>query len=165
MKLVQYQKLAMRTESIVDEVAANKQLLVTTLQTIVEQCEILDGFKKSIYYSDDTKLSQHLEKDIIDIDARVLHGIIGICTESGELVEALLANLVDGKEFDRVNIHEEMHDISWYMAIIHDTLKLSWVQGLINNIRKLRKRFPLKFTTINAKERDLIQERVELEKK
>ena len=164
MKLQQYQKLALRTESIVDDVAVNKKLLIETLQTIVQACDTLDGIKKSIYYADDSKLAQQLEKDIIQIDSRILHGIIGITTESGELVQALLANLVDDKKLDIVNIHEEMHDISWYMAILHDVLKLSWMQGLINNIQKLRKRFPLKFTNINAKERNLLQERVELEK-
>lgn len=53
----------------------------------------------------------------ININTRILHGCLGICTESIEL----LANKATR---DRSNYEEELSDICWYLAIIHDELKL-----------------------------------------
>lgn len=47
-------------------------------------------------------------------DQKVLHGVIGICTEAGELFKALMADTT----IDRVNIKEELGDVCWYIAIL-----------------------------------------------
>lgn len=98
------------------------------------------------------------------IDPRVFHGILGIVTESGELTSALLKTLTDDTQpIDPVNIQEEMSDIAWYKAILHDTLGLDWNQGLINVINKLRVRYPDKYSDEAADNRDLERERLALE--
>ena len=97
------------------------------------------------------------------IDPRVFHGILGIITESGELAEALL-KVMRGEvdEIDPINIQEEMSDIAWYKAILHDVLKLNWGQGLRNVIEKLNIRYPEKFSDYFADNRDLDAERAAL---
>jgi hypothetical protein len=47
-------------------------------------------------------------------EQRVLHGIIGICTEAGELLKAL--HFEEGR--DKINIKEELGDVTWYIAIL-----------------------------------------------
>lgn len=104
------------------------------------------------------------DENIPNVDPRVFHGIIGIITESGELASALLKSLEDPYHtVDAVNIQEEMSDIAWYEAILHDTLKLDWGQGLENVINKLRIRYPDKYSDEAAANRDLDAERAALE--
>ena len=189
MEVKEFQKLALRTESIVDEVKVNKQLFLTVLGLIASLNDVLDAMKKSIYYNDDKKLKEYKEnknyaftieagvsllldglnrydsKSEIDIDSRVLHGIMGMSTESGELIEALIKSINENKPIDATNVSEEMHDSSWYMAVLHDALNLVWNDGLENVINKLKIRFPDKFTNENAANRDLDSERKALEGK
>lgn len=108
----------------------------------------------------------NLESDSIPIDfnTRLLHSILGLCTESGEIAEAFHDSLLQNKEFDTVNFYEELGDLEWYKAIGLDELGMSF--GGVNEtvIKKLRKRFPEKFTEDNAINRDLNSEREVLEK-
>jgi NTP pyrophosphatase (non-canonical NTP hydrolase) len=101
---------------------------------------------------------------IPNVDPRVFHGILGIVTESGELAAALLKGVEDSNHtIDAVNVQEEMSDIAWYEAILHDTLKLDWGQGLTNVIEKLRIRYPDKYSDYHADNRNLEAERAALE--
>ena len=52
--------------------------------------------------------------------ARLIHGMVGISTESGELLDALKKHLMYGKSLDLVNIKEEVGDVLWYCALILD---------------------------------------------
>lgn len=104
------------------------------------------------------------EETIPNIDPRVFHGILGIITESGELAAALLKGFADGEhQLDAVNVQEEMSDIAWYEAILHDAMGLDWGQGLKNVIEKLRIRYPEKYSDYDADNRDLDAERRALE--
>lgn len=104
------------------------------------------------------------EERIANVDPRVFHGILGIVTEAGELSAALLKAILNGDHtIDAVNVQEEMSDIAWYKAILHDALGLDWDQGLENVINKLRIRYPDKYSDDAAENRDLDAERVALE--
>lgn len=48
---------------------------------------------------------------------RILHGAIGICTETAELVDGIRK----GKE-NKINIMEEIGDVMWYVAIVCDAI-------------------------------------------
>ena len=109
--------------------------------------------------------NNEFEDGVVDINQRVLHGLLGVITESGEIASALANYIIDKETLDAVNIQEEViGDISWYTAILCDELELNWEQGMRNNIEKLKIRYPEKFTTENAMDRDLLKERTELEK-
>lgn len=104
------------------------------------------------------------DESIQNLDPRVFHGILGIITESGELASALLKVVEDpNSSIDAINIQEEMSDVAWYKAILHDALNLDWDQGLVNVINKLRIRYPDKYSDENADNRDLEAERAALE--
>ena len=96
--------------------------------------------------------------------ARLLHAAIGLVTESGEFIAALKKFLFYGRPLDLVNLKEELGDILWYAAVAMSALDTTFEEEMDRVIRKLRTRYPEKFTTDAANNRDLFSEREELEK-
>jgi len=94
---------------------------------------------------------------------RLLHSGIGMCTEAGEFNDMLKRVLYYGKEMDRVNLAEEIGDLLWYCATACDALGISMETVMIQNIAKLKRRYPYKFTEADALNRNLKEERKELE--
>ena len=181
MNLKEYIKLATSTESLIDSVDTNIPLFIRLLQINATVCSLLDLYKKEIFYKKQIDPVEHdgltnklyslmdddelIEIDELNIDTRVLHSILGCTTESGELIMALLDCIIEGKKLDYVNVAEEMADINWYQAIYHDTTGVDWNENLDTNIAKLKRRFPNKFNTEDAINRDLEAEREILEGK
>lgn len=98
------------------------------------------------------------------LKSRLLHGAIGLCTEAGELQDALKKHLIYGKSLDVVNVLEEAQDCLWYLAVILHACGSSFEDAFERNIAKLHARFPDKFTEDKALNRDLDAEREALEK-
>lgn len=94
---------------------------------------------------------------------RLLHAAIGLATESGEVLDQLKKVAFYGKPLDKVNLAEEMGDLFWYMAIMADTLGVSFSDIMAKNIAKLKQRYGSKFTEDAALHRDIPAERAILE--
>jgi len=62
-----------------------------------------------------------------DVNARFLHGAIGLVTETGELEESIYKAKWNKEKWDTVNVIEECGDVIWYLAIVVDSLGLSFV--------------------------------------
>jgi hypothetical protein len=103
-----------------------------------------------------------VKASLSNLDVRLLHAGIGIFTESGEALEALMKQFETG-ELDNVNFGEEMGDISWYQAIGFHASGVDLDECRAKNIAKLRKRYPEKFSAYDATHRDLAGERTILE--
>ena len=103
--------------------------------------------------------SKTLKSDLTDDMIRILHGAIGTATESGELLDAIKKHLYYGKEFDKPNIVEEVGDIIWYCGLIMAVFGMTLEDAMFVNARKLRTRYPDKFTSEKALNRDLEKER------
>jgi NTP pyrophosphatase (non-canonical NTP hydrolase) len=82
-----------------------------------------------------------------------LHGIIGVSTEAGELLDAVKKGLFYGHAPDMENIREEIGDILWYIAAIARAEGWDIEDIMQENIDKLRKRYPEQFTSELAKVR------------
>lgn len=95
--------------------------------------------------------------------SRAMHGIVGICTEAGELADAYKKHVFYARDLDAANVREEIGDILWYLAILCDTLGTTIEAEMARNIAKLRKRYPERFTEDAANVRDLGAERIVLE--
>lgn len=87
--------------------------------------------------------------------ARLLHGALGLCTEAGEIQDALKRKVMYGKELDLTNIKEEVGDLLWYCALILDEVGSSFEEVMEMNIAKLKKRYPQGFTEQDALNRNL----------
>ena len=184
MELNQYVTDAVRTESRIDTIQTNSENLIAVARIFVAAGNLLDDLKKNIFYGkyiNDDKWVEQLatisreseqlsfipndeDKDDLDsIDPRLFHAIIGLATESTELVEAVLKAIDDNVDIDHVNVQEELGDINWYQAIAVDASGADWNKILETNIAKLKARYPNKFTSEDAINRDLVTERLILE--
>lgn len=178
-----YVQDAIRTESRIEHVHTNVPNLLLIMRIFVATGNLLDDLKKNIYYNkpiDDSKwltqveeirqLSTHIttnpatfDKSNVHIDPRTFHAIVGLATESAELIEAVLSSLDQNIELDTVNIREELFDVIWYLLLCHDALDKN-INGTIKmGFDKLKQRYPYKFTSEAAINRDIQAERDILE--
>lgn len=95
-------------------------------------------------------------------DVDVLHGIVGVITEAGEMAEVLLHRIRTG-EFDRVNAFEEVGDVSWYLARQLRGMNADFDMSNRANIDKLHGRHGAAFDVFRDANRDLAAERQRLE--
>jgi NTP pyrophosphatase (non-canonical NTP hydrolase) len=103
---------------------------------------------------------------------RLEHGIMGIVTEAGELMDQLKKHIVYGKDLDLVNLAEETGDVFWYLALCVAALaelmgrEPEELERSIKeiNIAKLKARYPEKFSEVDAVVRNLTAERDILDK-
>jgi hypothetical protein len=181
---------ALKTEYVPEVLLTTEAELTTALKMAIACSNIMDQIKKYIIYGKDidiVKLSDNqsdlhwYSEDFVEyiqerentvemavpltnnnINIRLLHAAIGIFTESGEMLEALLKQLQTG-ELDKVNYGEENGDIDWYQAIALDEIGIPEEQIRKTLIAKLAKRYPEKFTQEAALNRDLTEERKVLE--
>lgn len=96
-------------------------------------------------------------------NARLIHALLGIGSESGELSDQLKKHIAYGKDLDLVNLKEEVGDLLWYCAVLLDEIGSSFDEAMEINIAKLKKRYPQGFTEEAAINRDVDAERVILE--
>lgn len=90
---------------------------------------------------------------------RDLHGLMGIVTEIGELLDAYKKYIFYGKAIDATNVAEEIGDISWYLSLMFNVRGLRQQNVQAANIAKLKARYGDKFTEDAANQRDLVAER------
>lgn len=111
-----------------------------------------------------TEPKEYKFKKTGSVTPRIEHAVMGIVTEAGELMDAIKKAKIYGEKLDKVNLVEEVGDLMWYIAILADELKTNFEEIWDKNIRKLKIRYPEKYTDKKASERDLNKERNELEK-
>lgn len=178
---------ALSTESRIDTVFAAPEAFDMALEAFVCAAQILDQFKRNIYYGekgqfDLEKLSHYIvnlegaasalrmigfnevlegQKVVFNADPRITHGIIGVATEAGELVEALLE--AKQGEADFINMKEEIGDVHWYLSVLADACGLTTDQCLEAVIKKLKDkkkgRYADGFSSENAVDRNKEAER------
>ena len=88
------------------------------------------------------------EKDIL------INGVMGLCGESGEVIDIVKKHLAQGHELNKDKIIEELGDVCWYIAEIASVLNVKLEDVLKGNIDKLSKRYANGFSkeeSINRK--------------
>ncbi len=185
-----YTEFCKTTESLPSTVDVNIDDLRMAMSVVVKGNELLDIIKKNAFYgksfnreqwqnkiaelnkaiaagseSSRKALTHTAKPEALNFDVRVGHSIIGINTESGELLENMMDVVFNDKEFDNVNFGEEVGDLMWYTAIGLDATGQQFDQCLDTNKAKLQARYNKgKFTSEDAIERDLDNERTILTK-
>jgi NTP pyrophosphatase (non-canonical NTP hydrolase) len=93
------------------------------------------------------------------LPVRVNHGVLGLAGEVGELAAAVERWLYYGHELDVVNVAEEVGDCLWYLAELCNAVGFSLSSVMEANIRKLRARYPDRYTDAQTADRDPVAER------
>ncbi len=88
----------------------------------------------------------------------LLHGSIGLCTESGELLDAMKKHLYYGRALDMVNLVEELGDLEFYLSVVRHALGVTREQVIDANVAKLSKRYAQRFTAAESENRDTVAE-------
>ena len=144
-----------------------------SLTMCITHLKQLDRIKKSLFYGKEFVFNYHENETNIQtlpseifFDPKtaeyIIHAIIGVATEAGELLEALHAS-INGENIDLVNLKEEQGDSFWYHALLASICGVTFEEIQQTNIAKLRSRYPDKFTAFDACNRDLAKEREILE--
>ena len=96
--------------------------------------------------------------------SRLLHSVLGLMGELGELASALQRWLYYNKELDVVNIVEEFGDAEWYISQGCRAVNATLEDVMKANLNKLKFRYPERYTDFHAAEenRDRSGERKEI---
>lgn len=104
-----------------------------------------------------------LEGDLVVQDSRLLHGIMGIATEAGELLDLIKKSSLYDTEIDLVDLKDELGDLMFYVQLVMCVAGLTLDDILGSNILKLRTRYGDKFSKERGLNRDREKERKALE--
>jgi len=120
MKFNDYVKQVLVTEcgyshSTVERIKELQEDALGKLLSVVVFGGHLDNLKKYLFYGRDSISSSVKTYNLQGVfkNPRSLHALIGLITELPELLDAVSRN-------DKVNIKEEIGDLTWYLAILVD---------------------------------------------
>ena len=93
------------------------------------------------------KLAMTTLNPALDKKDVLINGVMGLCGESGEVIDIVKKWLAQGHELDEEKIKKELGDVAWYLAEVAYALDTSLEEVLAANIEKLKKRYPEGFDT------------------
>lgn len=96
--------------------------------------------------------------------AVILHAVLGIVSEGGEIADAVKKHIAYGKELDRANMLEEVGDLVHFVTMLCSAMGFTLDQVMEANVKKLKIRYPEGFSTEKALTRRLAEEREVLER-
>lgn len=112
-----------------------------------------------------------ITKEIIDLDSyqsftkitcnhelnqkeTLITGVMGLCGESGEVIDIVKKWYAQGHDLDPNKIKDELGDVCWYISCICNALDININEVFQTNIDKLKKRYPNGFTIYDSINRD-----------
>ena len=88
------------------------------------------------------KLAMRTLNPEIDKKELILNASMGLCGESGEVIDLVKKHLFQGHDLDDERLIEELGDVAWYLAEAATALNVDLSEILEKNIKKLENRFP-----------------------
>ncbi len=91
----------------------------------------------------------------LDKEKVLINGVMGLCGESGEVIDIVKKWFAHGHALDREKLKKELGDVAWYLAETAYALDIPLEDILKGNIEKLKARYPEGFSTersLNRKE-------------
>ena len=72
----------------------------------------------------------------------LLEGVMGLCGETGEVMDLVKKHIFQGHELDKDKVARELGDVAWYLAIAAQGIGYDLETVFQMNIDKLRARYP-----------------------
>lgn len=88
------------------------------------------------------KLAMRTLNPEIDKKELILNASMGLCGESGEVIDLVKKHLFQGHDLDEKVLIKELGDVAWYLAEAATALNVNLSEILEKNIKKLENRFP-----------------------
>ncbi len=80
----------------------------------------------------------------------LVHAVLGLVTELGELADPIKKHVIYGKPLDEVNIEEEAGDMDWYASLLLTAIHSFRSDIMSANIAKLKRRYPAGYSDQDA---------------
>lgn len=77
----------------------------------------------------------------------LINGVMGLCGESGEVIDLVKKHLSQGHPLDREVLAKELGDVAWYLAETAYVLGYPLEEIFRMNLEKLSARYPDGFST------------------
>lgn len=77
----------------------------------------------------------------------LINGVMGLCGESGEVIDLVKKHLSQGHPLDREALAKELGDVAWYLAETAYVLGYPLEEIFRVNLEKLSARYPDGFST------------------
>lgn len=163
-----YPNLAMRTATDTwhEPSEQDEMNIVAFLHILANNARYIDAYKAVLFYGKPYTAPKPLEIDTAHFkyvgDHRRIHAVLGIVSEAGEIAENMLLEMqnlrhdlpIDQHKHDesiRDNYAEETGDMDWFQELLASSSGMISVRAAREqNIAKLQKRFPGKFTEEDA---------------
>ena len=84
----------------------------------------------------------------------LVNGAMGLCGESGEVIDLVKKHLFHSHELKREKLLEELGDVAWYLAVTAYALDCDLETVLKDNVEKLKRRYPEGFDAERSKNRE-----------
>lgn len=101
--------------------------------------------EQKINYTEMVRVLAKPGDDILDSlnsrDCHLLHMVVGVSGEAGELLDAVKRAVIYRKQIDIENVREEVGDIMFYLTGLCDSLDITVDQCIDDNIKKLSVRY------------------------
>ena len=116
---------------------------------------VLDEYEKFV----DRRCKKGAEIVLSVAERHVMHMVLGLAGEVGELVDAIKKSLIYSKTMDVDNVIEELGDIEFYLAGLRNGLRkcgheVPSVENIVaRNMAKLIRRYPDGYTNEAAQQR------------
>lgn len=161
--LLNYMRLAQRTNKDGELIEINEKIanaLFSAMPNMINAASQADRLKASLVYGQKLRDKGTLRSNSLTINdtpqvKEMLHALLGLVSESGELVEAFYDSILNDKPLDTDNVIEELGDLLWFIALFARNLGTDLESIATINIEKLKVRYPEKFTEELAINRDL----------
>lgn len=88
------------------------------------------------------KLAMRTLNPEIDKKELILNASMGLCGESGEVIDLVKKHLFQEHDLDDEKLIKELGDVAWYLAEAATALNVDLSEILEKNIKKLENRFP-----------------------
>lgn len=88
------------------------------------------------------KLAMRTLNPEIDKKDLILNASMGLCGESGEVIDLVKKHLFQGHDLNDEKLIKELGDVAWYLAEAATALNVDLSEILEKNIKKLENRFP-----------------------
>ena len=80
---------------------------------------------------------------------------MGLCGESGEVIDLVKKHVSHGHPLNREKLIDELGDVAWYLAECAEAIGITLEDVLTHNIEKLKKRYPEGFSTERSINREV----------
>ena len=87
------------------------------------------------------KKGEVIANELTAEDAHLLHMVVGVSGEAGELLDAVKKAVIYRKPLDLENVIEELGDLEFYMEGLRQGLGITRQETIDANVEKLSKRY------------------------